>query len=904
MDVVNNKILEIDRVICQNISKFDNSERGLLSQNILAQLRNLVEHVSLRVFFGGKQVESYNYDDIQNANSLVKSKGDLRFLSKFHSLLQKTTSHYTLNEENSERLMLKYYEYLLKIRTFLQAKYGISILANIDDFPLHIDTALYEFHEKIANRIECIPTSHIGEVRPIRYYVQKVKPFFVNYEVFYEVTITIANDKISKFDRIVLFTKLDIPRNYSVKLSILEDSVSIFGKQMPIQLICAWEMSIRPCELNNFMRIFGNSTKLTSEHTEYKRMMSFLVRTGLDLAEIVEFDDDNYNVAKTEIVSGVKATHFMDVLDICRDITKERKSGANIVKYLLFTLNNRILKNQYSYDRCSKLSNLYLQNGCIPFDEMPFNTSLIGHNPRFHDLFECLSLANREHELLARHIRNNIEIHGNLYTSLQEVEHFENVSELIQSYNTKLYRTHMNRRLEIYKNHVYVKGYEDDVYNIIGKLTSISSCGLGNYHNFVDSWIRNSSYSIDCDEKKSIIYEMFDKSKVAFIYGSAGTGKSTIINHVSNLFNKNSKLYLANTNPAVDNMIRKISSSNCTFMTISKFLSSGYVNTMYDLLVIDECSTVSNSDMIKILEKVTFEILVLVGDTFQIESILFGNWFELSQSIISENARFELTKPYRSENPNLLEFWAKVRNMSGNDDVLEYITKNDYSTRLDETVFNHIDDDEIILCLNYDGLYGINNINKFLQASNEGFAVQRGVSTYKVNDPILFNDSERFAPLIYNNLKGVIVGIDIVESKVQFDIKIDKVINQLDADRYEIVLLESDDEDKSVIRFLVDEFISADDDEDEPANSIVPFQVAYAVSIHKAQGLEYNSVKIIITNEVEEMISHNIFYTAVTRAKKRLKIYWSPETESKTLKALKRRDGRKDAALLTQKYSI
>ena len=28
--------------------------------------------------------------------------------------------------------------------------------------------------------------------------------------------------------------------------------------------------------------------------------------------------------------------------------------------------------------------------------------------------------------------------------------------------------------------------------------------------------------------------------------------------------------------------------------------------------------------------------------------------------------------------------------------------------------------------------------------------------------------------------------------------------------------------------------------------SVVPFQLAYAVSIHKAQGLEYDSVKVII----------------------------------------------------------
>ncbi len=63
----------------------------------------------------------------------------------------------------------------------------------------------------------------------------------------------------------------------------------------------------------------------------------------------------------------------------------------------------------------------------------------------------------------------------------------------------------------------------------------------------------------------------------------------------------------------------------------------------------------------------------------------------------------------------------------------------------------------------------------------------------------------------------------------------------------------------------------------------MPFQLAYAVSIHKAQGLEYNSVKIVIPNNNSEKITHGIFYTAITRAKEKLKIYWSPETMEKII---------------------
>lgn len=63
-------------------------------------------------------------------------------------------------------------------------------------------------------------------------------------------------------------------------------------------------------------------------------------------------------------------------------------------------------------------------------------------------------------------------------------------------------------------------------------------------------------------------------------------------------------------------------------------------------------------------------------------------------------------------------------------------------------------------------------------------------------------------------------------------------------------------------------------------------------------------MKIVITNEIEELITHNIFYTAITRAKDKLKIYWTPETEPAVLSTLEARNDRKDAVLLTVKYEL
>lgn len=901
MSKINQIILGIDKVICGNISKFDDSERGLLSQNILAQLRNLVEHISLKALSGGKDIEN-TYDNLTQANAFVSTRGDLRFLTKFHNLLQIIASHYTLDEENSERLMLKYYEYLLRIKSHLKQTYGLDVLENIDEFPLVVDPALKEYYEKIAGKVREPESERVPSTYDDRYYIQKIKPFFANHEVFYEVTFTAANDKASKFDRNIAFTKLDISPEYAVKLSISHAKIEVLGKKMPIQVIDEWEVSIRPCEFDHFADIFDKHTKMSAGTIEYRELMTFITKTGLNLVEIIKFPDNYYERFKEVISAKAQVTHILDLLDKARALIKNDRQGSNVLKYLLYRLNNKILKLQYYHETCGRLSNLYLKYGCIPFDEIPFNFSLIEHNPKLSDLFTCIDPTNREDELFARHIRNNTEIRGQLYTLRKEIVGFENIDELIRTYNSKLYWKHTHCQIEEYKGHIYIKEYEDNTRQIIEKLKELSAKGVKNFSSSVDSWLHSSAYQIDSDEKKAALRQMFEKSEVALIYGSAGTGKTTLINHISNFFHDRDKLYLANTNPAVENLRRRVNAGNSTFKTITKFLHYKNDDTDYDVLIIDECSTVSNSDMLKVLEKASFKLLILVGDVFQIESIRFGNWFGMARGFVPDTSVFELTKPYRSNNDKLLDLWGRVRNID--DDILEHITKNDYSITLNESIFEHTDEDEIILCLNYDGLYGINNINRFLQGNNASPPVYWYLQTYKVNDPILFNETERFSPLIYNNLKGRIVSIDRFEDRIQFDIELDRAINQLDAQGYDLELMDDTEDGKSVVRFSVNKLRSTDEDDDSSSLAVVPFQVAYAVSIHKAQGLEYDSVKVVITNEIEEMITHNIFYTAITRAKDKLKIYWTPETENKVLNSLEKKNTGKDIALLKTKFNL
>lgn len=895
---IDEKILTIDKAICRHIENLKSSTRGEISQDILSYLRNFVEHIMLKFYANGRDIDN-SYKNICNAIDFVKSRGNLKVLRRFHDYLQIVASHYTLDEENSERLMLKYYEYLLKIKKLVNKKFSLDILNNLNKFPLNTDSTLQEYYEKIAKKIEQHKLRKVTKSE--KYYVQKIKPFFVAENIYYEVTFTPANDYASKFDRVIAFTSLDITGNYAVKFSLDYDSIEILGKKMPIIIIVGWEVAIRDCEFKNFSRLM-RGIDVKTRYNEQQGISRFLTSTGLTLTELIDLPDQEFQTIKLQATQRTKKIVFFEDLERCRKIIKSNKPGSILLRYLLYQMNNKIIKKQLDINPNKRLSELYAKNGCIPFDKIPFNFSLIDHNPKLRDLFACISATDRQHELLARLVKNNTEIKGQLFTPIKKIVGFDDIPSLAKKYNFSLWHGHLiNSKLVIENNHIFINGYKKDTKFIIKKLEELSKSGVPNYSNFVKKWLSESNYIIDCKDKAEALIRMFESSQVALVYGAAGTGKSTFINHLAHLFADKQKLFLAHTNPAVDNLKRKVTASNCTISTITKFLNSKKNNTVYDILIVDECSTVSNTDMKKILNKAKYNLLVLVGDSYQISSIRFGNWFSVARAFVPETSVFELTKPYRSNNSNLLTLWDKVRKMD--DTILETITRQEYSSRLNDSIFKREEDDEIILCLNYDGLYGINNINRFLQQSNPNPAVSWGIQQYKVNDPILFNESNRFEPVIYNNMKGRIVRIEILDKgeiteRIQFDIEIDKSISGLDTLDQDFELLGCAENGNSIIRFCVNKLESTDEDDDDSSRAVVPFQVAYAVSIHKAQGLEYNSVKIIITDEIDELITHNIFYTAITRARNKLKIYWTPEVEKKILSNLKPVDWKKDMYLL------
>ncbi|MBQ6980283.1 MAG: AAA family ATPase [Clostridia bacterium] len=899
MDKFDENIIKVDRTICTNISKREIlNDDGLLAQNVVAQLRNFVEAIILKVYSINYEAE-FSHDCTKKAISFIKGRDEYSFLRKFHNYLEVSDSHLTAEPDACIRLLWRYYDFLTECKKFLKKEFNLDVLSNIEDLPLDEDETLKEYYQKISVRIQEKQIVSINESPTHRFYIIKKKIFRVDGEKYYEYTLLEADNKASKFDRIIAFSKLNIPTYYAVHLRTTQSNINIIEHSMMIQIIVGFKVSIRPCEFNNFFKILGYTTKVSTYDVEYSKLMLYLTKTGRNLIDFLELDDEDFDVITRTVWNGANSTPILNGIKTCRAL--DGLPGYNTIKYLLFRLNNKVIREQLALHQNEKLSNLFLKYGCIPFDKMPFASNLLGHSSNLFELYECFGAYGREHELLGRIIKNKTELEAKLYSKEKELPSFSKKEDLIKRYNSTLYYKHqIDGSIVKDNNFYYISGYENDAKYIIEELIELTKSGLDGYRNSVKYWLKTSSYKIDDEIKENALKNMFISSRVALIFGSAGTGKSTMIKHISMFFADKRKLYLTNTHSALENLKRNIGESNfAQYSTIKSFIDKDYVEC--DILFIDECSTVSNYDMASILAKARYKLLVLVGDVFQIESIKFGNWFNIAYSYIPKSATSELTYTYRSADNELKKLWKMVRDLDPR--MYDFMEINHYCSSMDKTIFDNLSKDEIVLCLNYDGLYGINNINKFLQDNNQGKMIQLGVERYKVGDPIIFNGTNRFAPFIYNNLKGEIVDIIEEDRKVKFVIEVNKVFNELDAEQAAFDLEEQREQGKSVISFYVGKFNNKDDDDKEDFN-VVPFQVAYATSIHKAQGLEYDSVKIVITDGIEEMISHNVFYTAITRAKNKLHIYWTKKAEQYVLDNMHYMYNKEDAIILANKYKL
>ena len=790
------------------------------------------------------------------------------------------------DEGQSERLMLKYYDFLWRIRKYLKECHNISILNNLEKFPLNTDKLDNEYYELVAKIFDgALPKS--VRLSSSRYYVQKKTPFFINGEQYFEVTLQLAGVYATKFNRITAYTKEDISTNYSIKIGYVDRTINLWGVDSKVKVIINWQVSIDSKCLNKLGKILKINTKLTSRHNEYESLMKVLSDTGLSFLDLIDLQDEEYSEIIKRIYCKTNTQIFKEVLDLLKKNYNQKSTllGRNTIRYIIMDLREDTLEKVLPFSSNVPLlcDELLLSRKCYPFERNPFLSNIIGKKSSAIGIKKLVDIAGEKILNISRPyltIKNAINKTGEIYFETGMLVDEDDIN----NYNNSLSNWEKTNGFCINNESglICISSYETRTLDILRELIKYSKKENKGQEVFNKNYLKNSHIVFEDSLKEQALKEMFVNSQLLLIYGAAGTGKTTLINHISNMMSSYKKLFLTKTHTALQNLIRRIENSGkeADFVSFDSFTKKLDLND-YDIIFIDEYSTIDNRAMKRFFDKINPDtLLVLAGDIHQIESIDFGNWFYYAKDIIKiPGANVELLNTWRTEEEELKSLWHAVR---CRDDLIteKLVIDGPFSENIGVNVLDRLGNDEVILCLNYDGKFGLNNMNNYFQNANKNEEISWQEWNYKIGDPILFNDNKRFT-VLYNNLKGKIVDIEKSEDEIAFTIDIDLILTEKMCEKEDIEFIDIINEKVTRIKFKVYKYNSDDSEDDSEImlrNSIIPFQLAYAVSIHKAQGLEYDSVKIIIPSNNSEKITHGIFYTAITRAKKKLKIFWSSET--------------------------
>lgn len=379
------------------------------------------------------------------------------------------------------------------------------------------------------------------------------------------------------------------------------------------------------------------------------------------------------------------------------------------------------------------------------------------------------------------------------------------------------------------------------------------------------------------DEQKSAIIESI-KNNFYIITGGPGTGKTTIIKAIVELLEdvlKIDKKDIALLAPTGRSAKRISESVIAPSYTIHKFLKwnkesesfgiDEYNKAHEKVVIVDEASMIDIFLFSSLLKGLRVNVkLLLIGDANQLPSIGPGDILNdlLNQSDIKSTI---LNKIYRVKDGSYITYLANdIKNIKEftsfdkNYTDFKFIESNDDNIKnyLSE-ICNKIKDKNIsienfqVLAPMYKGINGIDSLNDLMANifNGEETKYQIGDKYYRVNDKViqLVNDVENN---VFNGDIGYIKRIDSIDRKLV--VTIDFMGNN--------VVYKSGEFDK--------------------------FTLAYAISIHKSQGSEYDNVVIVLANSFKRMFYNKLIYTAVTRAKLSLIIIGSLESFNSSVRTL------------------
>jgi len=270
-----------------------------------------------------------------------------------------------------------------------------------------------------------------------------------------------------------------------------------------------------------------------------------------------------------------------------------------------------------------------------------------------------------------------------------------------------------------------------------------------------------------------------------------------------------------------------------------------------DLLIVDEASMIDNMLMHHLLKAIPPEAtFILVGDVNQLPSVGAGN---VLKDIISSGTVpvVELNEIFRQAKESLIIVNAHMINngiipelkpsakkledfyfieQEDPEEVLKIILELT-KERIPKTFgFDPVDDIQLLTPM-HKGIVGAGNLNMELQNALNPVedTLTRGNRNFRVNDKVM---------QIKNNYEKEVFNGDIGR------------ITSIDLENQEIIILFDD-------RHIPYDFTELDE-----------IVLAYAISVHKSQGSEYQAIILPILTQHYMLLQRNLIYTGVTRGRK------------------------------------
>lgn len=428
------------------------------------------------------------------------------------------------------------------------------------------------------------------------------------------------------------------------------------------------------------------------------------------------------------------------------------------------------------------------------------------------------------------------------------------------------------------------KYYLSDIYegtdNIINKINYLNNKSHKKYTN-INSYIAElEEYNgIKYNDKQIMAIKKALENNILIITGGPGTGKTMIIKAIVEIYRKLNKFnekelistvaLLAPTGRASK---RLSESTNLPASTIHRFLKwnresntfnvNEYNPDFSNLIIVDEVSMIDIELMNNLLKGLTNNIkLILVGDYNQLPSVGPGMLLkDLIDSEVVDTVKLDVL--YRQKENSYIPILADEIRSDNLGDFLS--TKDDYTfltcnsasiiSNLKKICKQTIDKGydykrEQIMAPMYAGINGIDNLNKELQsifnpASKDKKEVKYGDVIYREGDKVLqlVNDPDNN---VFNGDIGIIYSI--------------KSNNQSKSGKIEVYI----DFDGNMVIYQV--------------KDLVNIKHGFIISIHKAQGSEFDLVIIPICRSYYRMLYKKLIYTGITRAKNKLIIIGEPD---------------------------